>query len=315
MALVGGIAPGFNDLYFDERIAEKRLGVEIQRNHEFSEIKQRALSYKEAELEEDARTVCSGYTAASDASRQSLEVHVRFFKAYKDFCREYGYEALGVSCWPKMQDEMQSLSCSVIGRLNEHGIPAACEGDLPGAISMLFLSYLTQTPATLMDLSGIDEADQSVLMWHCGPSPKCYANGCGVCLTYSHQPTKDGAIKKTGLIHDMVFAPEHATFMRITGEWDTMFLCDGDFDGSGKDSPVGSRGWLANLRLNRESISVRDFLNTLMVRGFQHHYPMMAGDVTSELMEAASWLGLGMLQPVAYQDYLQNSERKTAREG
>jgi L-fucose isomerase-like protein len=308
VALVGGIAPGFNDLYFDERVAQKRLGVEIQRNHEFSEIKQRALSYREAELEEDRKAACSG-CAGSDASGQNIEVHARFTKAYRDFCLEYGYEALGVSCWPKMQDETLSLSCSVIAKLNEYGIPAACEGDLPGAISMLLMRYLTEAPATLMDLSGIDEADQSVLMWHCGPSPACYADGCGACLTYSHQPRGDGTIKKIGLIHDMVFAPAHATFMRVTGEWDTMFLCDGDFVGPGKPSPVGSRGWLKNLRLNREGVSVRDFLNTLMVRGFQHHYPMMAGDITRELMEAAAWLGLGMLRPVPYQDYLQTDVR------
>ena len=50
VALVGGIAPGFNDLYFDERIGRKKLGIEIQRNHEFSEIKERAFAYSDSEI-------------------------------------------------------------------------------------------------------------------------------------------------------------------------------------------------------------------------------------------------------------------------
>jgi hypothetical protein len=44
-----------------------------------------------------------------------------------------------------------------------------------------------------------------------------------------------------------------------------------------------------------------------MTRGFQHHYPMAAGDISGVCMEMASWLGLGMMQAVEYEDYRQNN--------
>lgn len=304
VALIGGIAPGFNDLYFDERQGQKRLGIEIQRNHEFSEIKEKAHAYKDVEIKTIMEELMCGYNCTPDVSKESLNMHARYYKAYSDFTREYGYDALGISCWPKIQDE-NVLACSIIAKLNQNGIPAACEGDLPGAVSMLLQRYITEQPTTLLDLSGIDEEDQSVLMWHCGPSPECYANCDGSSLTYSYQPTDRTNIKKIGLISNMVFKPQNVTFMRITGEWDRMFLLDGKVMEGMKDSPNGSRGWISNLRLNRNAISVRDLMNTILVQGFQHHYPMMSGDITEELMEVAAWLDITMIEKVEYQNYLQ----------
>jgi len=305
VALIGGIAPGFNDLYFDERLAQKRLGVEIQRNHEFSEINKLALSYSAKEIESCVESL-EGFSSIGEASKENLEIHTRFYKAHMDFAREFNYDALAISCWPKMQEEQNGgLSCSVLGKLNQNGLPVACEGDLPGAVSMLLQKYLTGYPTTLMDLSGISEEDQTILMWHCGPSPECYADEKGACLRYSVQPTGDGEEKVLGLIADMVFKPQPVTVMRLTGEWDKILLLDGAIVPNQKCSPDGSRGWMGELRLNRRCITVRDLVNTLLVHGFEHHYPMMAGDITEELMEVAAWLDLKPLEEVKYENYLQ----------
>lgn len=303
VALVGGIAPGFNDLYYDERLGQKRLGIEIERNHEFEDIRKRAFSYKAEDLHSEMELFACGYSKI-DASRQSVEVCARYYKAYYEFAREYGYDALAISCWPKIQTD--TLACAVIGKLNGHGIPASCEGDLPGVVSMLLQSAIADQPGTLMDLASFDEADQSILLWHCGPAPECYADCAGACLTYSYQPDVNKNVQKYGLIHDLVLKPQPVTVMRITGEWDRMFLMDGQvINRDKKDSPDGSRGWVGNLRLNRKEISVRDLVNTILVTGFEHHYPLIAGDITEKLMEVAAWLGIKPLTQVDYQAYMQ----------
>lgn len=305
VALIGGIAPGFNDLYFDERLGEKRLGVEIQRNHEFSEIRDLALSYKLSDLNTSLEMVTCGYKCTSEAAKENIEINARFYKAYVEFAEKYGYSALAVSCWPKMQDEFNAVSCSILGKLNQNGIPAACEGDLPGAVSMLFLKYISGQTTTLMDLIAFDEKDETALLWHCGPSAVCFADEDGVCLRCHVQNTEDGKGNPQGLINDLVFKPESSTLMRITGEWDKMFLVDGRFINKKKESWQGSRGWLGELKLNSENISIRDFMNTILVQGFQHHYPMIFGNAAEELMEAAAWLGLSTVEKVGYRNYLQ----------
>ena len=302
VALVGGIAPGFNDLYYDERTALTHLGVEIQRGHEFSEIQKRAHAYKDGEVERLASCYACQH-CAEDVGARELAMSARYFKAYQDFAAENGYDALAVSCWPQIKED--ALACSIIGKLNEAGVPASCEGDVPGAISMMMLRYITGQPATLMDLCGVDEQDETALMWHCGPSPECYADDRGATTTHSRQLNLAGGVDSFALIHDLVFKPQPVTFMRITGEWDTLFLLDGRVIDKPKASPDGSRGWIGSLRLNRRPVKTRDLVNTILTNGFQHHYPMMAGDVTEVCLELASWLGLGLLPVVEYEDYKQ----------
>ncbi len=148
VALIGGIAPGFNDFYFDERIGQKRLGIEIQRGHEFSEIRQRAESYSEKDVEAIREEALSGYKSCAGIPQRYQDLHCRYYKAYRDFAKEYGYDALAVGCWPQMQEEADGFSCSIVGKLNQNGIPASCEGDLPGAVSMLLEKYVTEQPTT-----------------------------------------------------------------------------------------------------------------------------------------------------------------------
>ena len=302
VALVGGIAPGFNDLYFDERLGLSKLGVEIQRGHEFSEIYARAHAYKEGDMKEWAENYACRQ-CGNDVNPEDIAISARYWRAYKDFAAENRYDALAVGCWPQIK--VDALACSVIGKLNQDGIPASCEGDVPGAISMMMLRYITGHPATLMDLCAIDEQDETALMWHCGPSPECYADCRGATTTRSYQLNLAGEVNSSALIHDLVFKPQPVTFMRIAGEWDSMFLLDGQCLDRSKTSPDGSRGWIGSLRLNRQPIKTIDLVNTIMTHGFQHHYPMMAGDITDVCMEVAAWLNLKPLHTVPYEDYKQ----------
>ena len=107
------------------------------------------------------------------------------------------------------------------------------------------------------------------------------------------------------ITRDMVFDSGKATIARLTGEMDQMFLAAGVFQDGQKESYCGSRGWLGELTLNREPISALDFFNTVMVRGFQHHFPIVMGDYSEEVMEVMAWLNLKPVEKAAYQNYLQ----------
>ena len=311
IALVGGIAPGFDDLYFDERILEKTFtGVKINRLHEFSEIKERALSYTCEDLKDIRDAMLEEPKSIHPKSKEMLETNARIYKAYKDFISDYGYDALAISCWPKFQEVFQFSVCDVVARLNDDGIAVACEGDLPSAMSMLMMQYLSGSPTMLMDLSVFDEKDETVLLWHCGPAAKNFVNDKGYSYggNYHGLPhTKGQEPNCCGITRDMVFKPGHITISRITGEGNELFLAEGDIIENYKKSFFGSRGWLGNLKLNRENISVLDFINTILVKGFQHHYPVAAGDLSQEIMEIAAWLKLSLVSKIEYKDYMQNN--------
>lgn len=316
VGLVGGIAPGFNDLYDDERKLNRRFeGLYFNRLHEYAEIKDRALAYKEAEILPIAENMVScacGY--ADEAAKDTLLISARTYKAYQDFLTENRYDAVAISCWPKFQEDWMYSVCSVVGQLNDEGTVAACEGDVLSAVSMLALKYIAGgTPPMLMDLSAFDEEDETVLLWHCGPAPAAYCRKGGYKLgcNYSgaaHEPGR-GVTARCGVAREMVFDPHPISVMRLTGECDRYFQMGGAFVSPEKPSFHGSRGWCGELTLHGEPIGARDLLNTILTNGFQHHFPIILGDYTDEIKEFAAWSGLKPLPRVPYADYLQIIDR------
>ena len=326
VALVGGIAPGFNDLYDDERKLLKLFdGIRINRLHEYAEIKniahslpQDAVDAKVAQLKAEAHAINSAVDRQInevDPTREVrkmslLEVNARYALAYDRFIRKYGYDAVAVSCWPKFQDDYLFSVCSVVGEINDKGTVCGCEGDLTSTISMLLLSYIADDITMLMDLSAYDTNDDSIMLWHCGPAAKrfCENKGYSYSLNYSgkdHEGRDLDHAVGTGVVRDMVFDEGKVTIARLTGESDRMFLASGTMQDGSKASYCGSRGWLGKLQLNRRDISAEDFFNTIMVHGFQHHFPVVKGDYTEEVMEVMAWLGLAPVEAVPYENYLQ----------
>ena len=311
VALVGGIAPGFNDLYFDERTLARRFpGLKYNRLHEVSEITNRAKRFSSSDIAAELKRLKAHAEGAHPAALEMLETDARVYLALRELIDKYGYDAIGLSCWPHFQQAFDKVFsvCSVVGRLNDDGIVTACEGDPLSAVSMLMLKYMANADTMLMDLSAFDEKDDTVLMWHCGPAASCFAGEKGYTLgvNYSGAPHVKGEPPKcAGVARDMVFGEQHVTIARLTGEIDKMLLLEGDFTASEKKSFFGSRGWLGGLKMNREPISARDLVNTVLVRKFQHHFPIVGGDYSREVLELCAWLGLGTLERAPYQDYLQ----------
>ena len=310
VGLIGGIAPGFDDLYDDERkLIHLFDGIQVNRLHEYDELKSLALEQDAEAVAAKAQALKAEANHVLDEATQYLETNARFALAYDAFLAKYNYDAVAISCWPKFQKDFQYSICSVVGEINDNGVVAACEGDLTSAVSMLLLRYLTDDITTLLDLTDIDRSDDTLLMWHCGPASKrfCETSGFSLSLNYSGKAHIKGQPPVgTAVVRDMVFDPGRVTFARLAGEMDQMLLMDGAVIDSDKKSFYGSRGWVGDLRFNRQPISALDLLNTILVQRFSHHFPMVKGDFTREVSELMAWLNLKPIQVVKYEDFMQN---------
>lgn len=310
IGLIGGIANGFNDLYYDERQTKKYLGITVDRYHEFADIKDKALRYTPEEIEPIVDSIKAESTCiAPDMKQEGIENTARVYKAFEDIIIQEGYDAIAISCWPRFRKDLGIVVCSVIGRLLEHGIVAACEGDVDSAISMLLLNNLTGTQPMLMDMSKLDPETNSVLMWHCGSAPKHFADKQGVLFDGHYKPgsriTCMDDIRVSG-VNNMYYEEQPVTIARFTNNYSNMFLLTGNFIAKNDRSFDGSRGWLGNLKLNGQPINVMDLVNTIMVQGFQHHYPIISGHLDEEIREIMAWLHIAPLDAIPYRNYLQN---------
>ncbi len=315
VALIGGFAPGFYDLYFDERSVFSKLdGIYINRLHEYDEIIKRADKVTDADVKPYLDELDRDGIKATPNAAKMRAFSIRIYLAYRRFVEEFGYDAIAVSCWPKFQDDYKYSVCSVLGMLNDDKIVAACEGDLMSAISMLALQEMSGDCTTLMDFSAFDEADESILLWHCGPSSKafCRKNGYSLGENYSGLPHEKGKISGSAVARDMVFDGGAASVFRFSGDMESYLNLTGRFIGDCKESNCGSRGWMKDLKLNGKEIGALDFTNTILSGGFEHHYPVAWGDLSDEIAEMNHWLGIRPLKKIAYENYLQDSEDQEA---
>jgi len=302
---IGGNSPGFYNMNFDEEAVSARLGTRVVA-HDFSEIVDLTATIDR----DEARTVVAELAAAASevlTSDDFMERGARLYLALKEFARRNGYAALAVQCWPKFQDIMAIAPCMAYGWLgSEDGFPVSCEGDVPGALSMLLLNELSDNPgsSTLLDMTALDPAAESMLMWHCGVAPRHFADADGI--RWVDHPTLGRKSSVTyGVAGDQVFAAQDATIAYVGDDASELLVVRARIEERDVKGFDGTRGWFTGFELNGEPTELVDLVNTLMVGGHEHHYAVAQGDLTDELLEVAAWLGMRTVDRVAHKVYLQ----------
>jgi len=302
---IGGISPGFYNMLFDERKIQARLGTRIFA-HEMAEVIELAKNYQERQALAVAQEMKAGASEIQVADAAMVKGS-RVYLALKELAERNGYDALAVECWPKFQAMYQVAPCMAYSWLgSEDGMAVACEGDVLGAMSMLLLNYLTgkQGSATLLDIAAIDPDASTVLMWHCGVSPRHFANEAGL-KWVDHTTLGRKSDMTYGVAGDQVFAPQETTITYIGDDAERLLVLRSKVVERAVKGFDGTRGWFTQFELNGEPIEMWDLVNTLTVTGQEHHYAVGQGDVAHELMELAAWLKMGTVEKIPYQDYLQ----------
>ncbi|GAB4546264.1 MAG: L-fucose isomerase-like protein [Anaerolineae bacterium] len=305
IGLIGGAAPTFLNLDYDAPSIAQRLGVGIE-VHPMHDVFRRVAGYSESQVREVVQAMVAR-AAEVRVTDGWLARTGQVYLALRDLASEGAYGALGVRCWPEFQSELGGIGpCAAISWLNETGLPVSCEGDVPGAISMLAAYHVSRAPVTMTDLVALAEEEGLVHMWHCGPSAPSWADEAGQALTY--HPTLDRAspagAPRSGVSSDLVFAPGPVTIARFSQSADKLLLMSAEVVEGPSRGYAGSRGWLANLRMNGEPMSIPDLIETVACYGLEHHYPLARGNWTDVFHELAAWAGIHVLERIPYQDYL-----------
>jgi len=302
IALIGGVAPGFDNLIVDVELIRQKLGVEVL-ELDIEQILAGAEKVNSNLVSKTVREIRATAATFDHSQSNALEKTARVFQSVMAVAEEKKLDGIAMSCWPQFQSDYGLAVCSVMGHLNTHGAIAACEGDVISAISMLLLRWLSNgDPVTQMELVSIDHADQSILLWKCGPTSPALANERGMHLQSLW--LFDGPQgQRTGLHNDLVLKPGPGTIIGLMPDLEKMLVLEGGID-SDKPSYTGSRGWLKNLCLNLETISTQDLVQTIMSSGFQHHYPFGYGSQSAAALELGAWLGIEPIKKQTYSPYL-----------
>ncbi len=305
VAQIGKLADGHINHYSDVRDIYRSLGVDVSRDYEVEDIIDRGEQVPENLVRKELNALYTS-TSKERISDNKIVDSVKMYLAIRQICEENEYSAVAFSCWPKLMPLKGMSGCLINALLNNVGIPAGCEADVLGTVSMLALKYLAGTSTALMDLPTFDTEDNSLQLWHCGTAPFDMADVKGVKLEkhYFADYTSKENLKDCGPITDVHFRDSDVTVFRFTGEADCFYYFTGKTFNEGKKTFDGSRGWMSDLKLYGEPVSVIDLMNTMLVNGLPHHYPMVLSNVGKYIEEFAYWMGLKKVRKMEYKDYL-----------
>ncbi len=302
----GGLAPGFINMQFDTAQMKDKLGVQIVA-HELRDLIDRAKKYSSDSVTRTAREIYAAARSVQVTEADAFDRVTRLYLAMRDLRQEQDYDALAVSCWSEFQEVYRVAPCMAYGWMgSEDGVAVACEGDVYGATSMYLLNLLTGAhgSSTLLDMAVIDTLNPAALMWHCGVSPRHFANKDGI-RWVDHVTLGRKSPNVYGVAGDQVFAANTATISYLSRDGGTLLVVGAQIverDNPGYD---GTRGWFTEFTLNREPITLNDLVHTLTIGGHPHHYAVGLGDVTAELIEFSTWTGIQRIRQTRYTEYLE----------
>lgn len=303
---IGGLAPGFENLRFDQRDLHHRLGGARVAPRELRELVEIAREFDDAE----AKRVAADMVAAArkvNVADEYIERNARLYLALREICRQDGGNAVALEDWPQMQDVYDISPLLALCWLAEvDGIHTAHEGDVLGALTMRMLGAVARKPTTIMDIASVDPDLDNALLWHCGGSPHSLADDDGVTYDYHSTLGRKQPDGPWGTVVEQVLAPGECTIAYVSDDarslWNFRAEVYADPDAAGYD---GDRGWIRGFRHAGTEVPAVDLLETVLTTGQEHHHGFVHGDYTEELSELSNWLGWNEIQPLHYRDAMQ----------
>ena len=97
---------------------------------------------------------------------KSIDGALKIYSGFKAIVNKYKLDGITVRCFDLLEI-YKNTGCLGLSLLNDEGIMAGCEGDIPALISMVVLHYLTDEPIFIANPSGIYIDKNEIILAHC----------------------------------------------------------------------------------------------------------------------------------------------------
>jgi len=97
---------------------------------------------------------------------KSIDGALKIYSGFKAIVNKYKFDGITVRCFDLLEI-YKNTGCLGLSLLNDEGIVAGCEGDIPALISMVILHYLTDEPVFMANPSSIDIDKNEIILAHC----------------------------------------------------------------------------------------------------------------------------------------------------
>ena len=228
------------------------------------------------------------YARVPQQYSEKLMLQAKFGVAVERWMNANAIDAVAIQCWDSLEQNYGCAACVTMSMLGEKLIPAACEVDIAGAVSMYALTLASQHQSALLDWNNNFAEDRNkCVCTHCGNFPKSFIMNDIELGTLGVLGRTLGKVNKFGAVYGKVKQGDF-TFFRISTD-DTKG-CIKSYLGEGTitDDPYGMDGCIAVTKVD----NLQTLMKYICKNGFEHHVAMCRGNVKDILQEAIeSYLG------------------------
>lgn len=282
MAAVGHTPQGFGFGRALDLEMLQNFGVTLE-SIEARELIDVAKAFSDEEIEEylaDASSKMCGLDATPENNRKDF---ARLYKAYKEYVVNNKIGALASRCWPDFFTAFGTPVCAALAMLNDLGVPASCEADTYGALSMFLGMKLTDMPTFFGDPVSMDEGENTITFWHCGTA------ACSLAHKDTGAKVDVHCNRKIGPTLDFGCKPcDRVTIFRIGKETSGKFRF---FIASGEalDKPKQFNGTSVVVKTDA---SAEQVVYESVEAGWEPHFVVAYGDIAAELEILANMLNM-----------------------
>lgn len=149
----------------DFAVAQQALGVVLHH----CDIPQFLQAYDETDqalVADLAGEWLRGAQGVVEPTEEDVERSARSYWAIKRTLDEHGAGAIAMDCLG-IAEMIKGTPCLALVKLNDEGVPAACEGDLTALMTMIFLSHLADRPTFMGNIVYANPRENLIDVNHC----------------------------------------------------------------------------------------------------------------------------------------------------
>lgn len=278
MLTIGEVPDGF---FFSEVTQEQLapLGIKVKKLP-LAEVFTTAQLLADEAVLADAEVI-QAKIAGVKSDNIETKTSAKLLHTVRNYVRQEGIGLVATRCWPDYFVQAGVAPCSVVSLLNDEGIPASCERDVLGAVSMFLLSTLSGQPAYLGDLVHLDEVQNTLTFWHCGSGAPTLAGREGARVGVHPN-------RKLGISIEMQAKSGPVTVARLGLDAGRLRLLV--MEGRAMDVLQKFLGTCVDVE--PDGIPARDWIAYVMGMGYEPHYAVGYGHWADVLVEWAGMEGI-----------------------
>lgn len=277
-----GVHPdGFDTCAYDRERLAALAGVEVD-EIALPALFEQARATGSDEIDRLRKETALQMDGLNDVDRVQLDRSLALKLALDQMRAEKRLDAFAIRCWPETFTEYGGAACGPVSMMGEARVPCACEADVYGALTQMMLQLAADAPVFLTDIVDADEADDSIVLWHCGQAPVSMRAQKPVAQIHSN--------RKMPLLYEFTLKPGVVTLARISQAGGRQMLAIAA--GTVLARPKSFTGTSGVVRLERPAGT---FCNWLLGSGLEHHMALAYGDHRQTLLSVAAALAIPVL--------------------